>query len=116
MSMNGTIGTKKIAPSGTGLHFAQLLLEQLDRKTHIDTETQHNQIDPGALHVSSTRTGHMFGTHTIGFDSPYDQLRLTHESKSRDGFAYGAIQAALWLQGRQGLFTLDDLLHEWLQV
>ena len=105
---------KKDSPSGTALHLGQLALDRLDHKSHLDIETQHQAIAPDALHVSSTRTGHLFGTHTVGFDSPYDHITFVHESKNRDGFAYGALRAAEWMIGREGLFTLDDLIAEWL--
>lgn len=104
------------SPSGTALNLGQILIDRLDRKTHMETVAPEGAIDPHALHVSSTRTGHVVGLHTVGFDSPYDQIRLTHESKSRDGFAFGAIRAASWLQERHGLFTLDDMLDEWLSA
>lgn len=102
------------SPSGTALHLANQLLEGLDRKTHLATDAQQNAIAEDALHVSSTRAGHIFGHHVVGFDSPYDHITITHDAKSRDGFAFGALRAAEWLIGRKGLFTLDDLLAEWL--
>ena len=30
------------------------------------------------------------------------------------GFAFGAVRAAEWLDGRRGVFTLEDVLHDWL--
>lgn len=102
------------SPSGTALLLARLLLDPLSRKTHLATETQHQAIDPAALHVTSTRVGSVFGEHTVYLDSPYDQITLAHRAKNRQGFAFGALQAAEWLPGRHGLFTLDDLLADWL--
>lgn len=102
------------SPSGTALHLANILLSRLPHKKHLATETQHGRIDPQALHVTSARTGYVFGRHEIVIDGPYDRITLTHEAKSRDGFAAGALKAAEWLAGRSGLFTLDDLLHDWL--
>lgn len=102
------------SPSGTARLLAQVLLDGLARKTHLAVETQHQRIDPAALHVTSTRAGHVFGTHRVILDSPFDQIELTHQAKGRDGFAAGALYAATWLQGRRGLFTLDDMLHDWL--
>lgn len=98
------------SPSGTALLLAQELLGGLARKTHLDAETQHQRINPDAVHVTSTRVGSVFGAHTVYLDSPFDQITLTHQAKNRQGFAYGALTAAEWLPGRQGLFTLDDLL------
>ena len=100
------------SPSGTAIHLANQVLESLDRKTHVATETQHQAINDDALHVTSTRIGHVFGHHTVGFDSPFDHITITHESKSRDSFAFGALRAAEWLIGRKGLFTMDDMLDE----
>lgn len=100
------------SPSGTADMLAGVLVDGLSRKTRIETETQHGRIDEDALHVTSTRAGGVFGKHTIGLDSPYDVVELVHEAKNRKGFAFGAVKSAEWIPGRQGLFTLDDVLGE----
>lgn len=105
---------KQDSPSGTALLLGKMLEEGLSRKTHLATETQHAPIKKGALHVTSTRAGQVFGQHTVGIDGPFDRVTLAHEAKSRDGFAYGALAAAEWLPGRRGLFTLDDVLEDGL--
>lgn len=102
------------SPSGTALSLAQELTDHIERKKEIETETQHQAIDPEALHVTSTRVGQTVGRHTVGFDSSFDTLSLVHEAKSREGFAFGALQAAAWIRGRRGLFTLDDVFDDWL--
>ena len=106
---------KQDSPSGTALLLGRILQENLARKTHLVTETQHEPISPAALHVTSTRAGRVFGEHTIGIDGPFDRVTLAHAAKSRDGFAYGALRAAAWLPGHVGLFTLDDMLDSVLQ-
>ena len=111
--------TNKVdSPSGTADMLGQLLVDALARKSHIETETQHDRIDPEALHVTSTRTGSVFGEHTVGFDGSYDRVEISHSAKNRTGFAFGAVRAAEWLVGddspRRGLFTLDDVLDDWL--
>lgn len=102
------------SPSGTALMLADELLGGLSRKSRIEPETQHGRIEAGALHVSSTRAGSVFGEHTVGFDSAVDQLLFRHIAKGRDGFAVGAVRAAGWVHGRTGLFTLDDMLADWV--
>ncbi|MFB3132416.1 MAG: 4-hydroxy-tetrahydrodipicolinate reductase [Rhodothermales bacterium] len=99
------------SPSGTALLLARVLLDGLSRKTRLETETQHQPIDPRALHVTSSRLGSVFGEHTVYLDSPFDAITLSHQAKNRRGFAFGALKAAEWLPGRHGLFTLDDLLR-----
>ncbi len=102
------------SPSGTALLLANELLDGLSRKTRIETETQHGRIDTDALHVTSARAGVIFGEHTIRIDSPVDQLMFRHVAKGREAFAAGAVSAAAWVHGRTGLFTLDDMLAEWM--
>lgn len=108
---------KADSPSGTARLLAEGLLDGIARKTRLDAEAQHGPIDAEALHVSSTRAGHVFGAHTVGLSGPFDHVRLMHTATSRDGFALGALRAAAWLAeqvaaGRHGLFTLDDVLAD----
>ncbi|PSQ90146.1 MAG: 4-hydroxy-tetrahydrodipicolinate reductase [Bacteroidetes bacterium QS_8_64_10] len=105
---------KADSPSGTALMLADEVLAGLARKSDVDIEAQHTPVAENVLHVSSTRTGDVFGEHDVGFDSAFDHLKLSHRAKSRAGFAFGAIKAAEWLRGRQGLFTLEDVLEDWL--
>ena len=64
------------------------------------------------IDVSSTRAGMIPGTHTIGFDSASDTIELTHTARDRRGFASGAIAAAEWLPGRDGWFSMKDVLRD----
>lgn len=86
---------KKDAPSGTALSLKRAL------------------IDAGAgpsIDVSSTRAGRIPGTHTIGFDAAAEAITLTHEARDRTPFARGALEAARWIHGRRGWFTMADML------
>lgn len=67
---------------------------------------------PRAIDVSSTRAGSIPGTHTVGFDGPADTISLTHTVRDRAVFAHGALEAAKWLNGRQGWFSMQDVLGE----
>ena len=53
----------------------------------------HEKPKANELHVSSTRVGFVPGTHTVFFDSPADEIELTHRARSREGFAKGAVVA-----------------------
>jgi 4-hydroxy-tetrahydrodipicolinate reductase len=64
------------------------------------------------IDVSSTRAGMIPGTHTIGFDSASDTIELTHTARDRRGFAAGALLAARWVQGREGWFSMLDVLGD----
>lgn len=103
------------SPSGTAEMLAEVLVDRIARKSHVETEAQHQRIDAEALHVTSTRAGTAFGEHTVGFDSAFDRVELSHRAKGRRGFALGALRSAEWLVGRTGLYTLDDVLDDWLE-
>ncbi len=84
---------KKDAPSGTALQ----LKAALDKGGH-------------DVPVTSIRTGHVPGRHEVCIDGAYEQVLLVHEARSRRVFADGALRAALWLRGRKGVYTMDDVL------
>jgi 4-hydroxy-tetrahydrodipicolinate reductase len=63
------------------------------------------------IDVASTRAGSIPGTHTVGFDSPAETITLTHTARDRSGFARGALEAAKWVNGRRGWFTMRDVLE-----
>ena len=62
--------------------------------------------------VQSVRCGHIPGTHNLGFESEDDRIVLTHEAFSRRGFAAGAVQAAYWTSGLEGVFDFRELLRD----
>ncbi len=103
------------SPSGSALSLASLILEAVDRKSTIQTETSHGRIDESALHVSSTRVGEVAGTHTVLLDSEADSIELTHRAKNRTGFALGSVLAAEWIVKNPGFHefstVFDSLLH-----
>lgn len=101
---------KKDAPSGTALTLAKKILETVERKTTVASSLTNHQIEPHELLVSSTRVGNIAGTHSVIFDSPADSIQLTHTAHNRRGFALGAVCAAEWIQGRTGVFTMEDFL------
>ena len=59
---------------------------------------------------SSNRAGAHPGTHEIGFDSAADTITMRHTARSREGFARGALKAATWIKGKQGVHAFADVL------
>jgi 4-hydroxy-tetrahydrodipicolinate reductase len=66
----------------------------------------------GQVPISSIRVGSVPGTHSLVLDGAFEQIVITHEARDRRVFAEGALVAAEWLVGRNGVFTLDDVLRE----
>ena len=86
---------KKDAPSGTALQLKRAM-EEAGFSRPID--------------VASTRAGFIPGTHTIGFDGPFETITMTHTNRDRAAFAQGALRAAKWVHGKRGWFTIRDVL------
>ena len=91
----GHHAAKRDAPSGTALAL----------RTAMRTAGYGRDVD-----VSSTRAGRMPGTHTVGYDGPFDTITLTHTARDRATFARGALEAARWVRGRSGWFSMRDVL------
>lgn len=100
---------KADSPSGTAIRISEILMESIPRKTRIVTNVERGPIPADAIHVSSIRAGSISGVHRVGFDSEGDSIELRHVARSRAGFAAGALIAAQWIQGRRGVFTMDDV-------
>jgi 4-hydroxy-tetrahydrodipicolinate reductase len=88
---------KRDAPSGTALLLRDAMIRAGYRQ---------------AIDVSSGRAGMIPGTHTVGFDSQSDTIELTHRARDRRGFASGALVAARWIQGREGWYSMADVLEQ----
>lgn len=99
------------SPSGTALTIANEILAHVPRKTAIQTDT-HQKILPHELQIASMRLGKVFGTHVMHIDSECDAITLEHNAKNRYGFAKGALEAAKWIQGKTGVYSIDDFLDE----
>lgn len=107
---------KKDAPSGTAITLAEGIITELPdinrwHSQEADAPISDTDTD-NAIVIESLREGFVPGTHTVRYDSAVDQIDITHTAHSRDGFALGALTAAEWLIGREGVFGMDDLLSE----
>jgi 4-hydroxy-tetrahydrodipicolinate reductase len=88
--------TKKDAPSGTALRLAVAVSE--GRRCDAPVPT------------ASVRIGDVVGDHSLTLAGPFERLTLAHTAESRDAFALGALEAALWAaRKRPGLYDMLDL-------
>ncbi|GJM33235.1 MAG: 4-hydroxy-tetrahydrodipicolinate reductase [Saprospiraceae bacterium] len=100
--------TQKLdAPSGTAITLAEGILSEIPRKKSWILE---DEAEETAISIRSQRIGKVPGTHKIHYLSSLDSLSIQHEAHSREGFAKGAIQAASWIIGREGVFGMSDML------
>lgn len=94
-------------PSGTAITLANGIIENIDRKT---AWTENEEHAGNEILIEHERIGEVPGTHIIRYKSPVDQITITHEAFSRDGFALGAVIAAEWLLDKTGFLGMDDML------
>lgn len=82
------------APSGTAKSVGAIIEAALGEKPQI----------------GSRRIGEVPGIHTAEFLSDVDKITFTHEAFSREGFAQGAVAAALMTEGLEGIYEFKDLI------
>lgn len=100
--------TQKLdAPSGTAISLAKGVIENSSKYTEWTLENpKSNQI-----HIEAKRIGTVPGTHTVTYNSSVDAIEIKHTAHNREGFALGAVIAAEWIIGKQGVFTMKDVLN-----
>ena len=82
------------APSGTAKSIGAIIEQTLGERPEIGAQ----------------RIGEVPGTHIAEFKSDVDKLVFTHEAFSRQGFAEGAVAAALMTEGLEGIREFKDLI------
>ena len=99
--------TQKLdAPSGTAISLAKGVIAN-SSYTNWTLETP----DSDQIHIEAKRIGAIPGTHTVNYNSAVDAIEIKHTAHNRDGFALGAVIAAEWLIGKQGVYTMKDVLE-----
>jgi len=100
---------KKDAPSGTAITLAEGIIESIGslQKWHLSDNQYENE---HSLPITSKRIDPAPGTHIIRYQSDIDTLEISHTAHSRQGFALGAILVAEWIQGKNGVLSMDDFL------
>jgi 4-hydroxy-tetrahydrodipicolinate reductase len=87
---------KKDKPSGTAVTLQKILEEESGVR----------------LDISSVREGETVGMHLVMLDSANDTILLTHDAKSRLGFAEGAVRAAEWIKGKTGFYEFPEIVEQ----
>lgn len=106
------------APSGTAITLAEDIIDRVDRKKkwvkgfqHAadGTESGSNEVAADELPIASIRRDEVPGIHSVCYDSEADKITITHDAHSRKGFALGAVLAAEYTRGHEGLLTITDM-------
>jgi len=98
--------TKKLdAPSGTAITLAEGIIENSKFTGWKLDSAEENEIP-----ITAKRIGNTPGTHTVKYTSDIDDIEIKHTAHNRKGFALGAVVAAEWLNGKEGIYTMKDVL------
>lgn len=100
---------KKDAPSGTAITLAEGILSEIPTIKNWTLIEGEGSVAEDSLPIVSFREGEVPGIHTVRYESEADVITLTHDAKSRAGFALGAVLAAEFIVGKKGCFTMSDL-------
>lgn len=99
---------KKDAPSGTAISLADQIIHESDYQTW----NHPPQNDKASIGIEAERKAGVFGFHDVTYDSEIDTISISHNAKSRKGFAHGAVLAAEWiLKQNTGVYSMKDLLQ-----
>ena len=103
------------SPSGTAVRMgevvAKVLGRDLDRVALYGREGQMGARQRDTIGFATVRGGDVVGDHTVMFMADGERVEITHKSSSRDGYARGAVRAALWLQSQPpGHYDMQDVL------
>jgi 4-hydroxy-tetrahydrodipicolinate reductase len=102
---------KKDAPSGTAAKIAAQLHDvRDDQGTTVHGREGLTPRAASEIGVHAVRGGGIVGVHEILFANDYDEIVITHRSESRLAFAAGAAEAAAWIAGRRGYYTVEDMI------
>ena len=96
------------APSGTAVTLAEGIIAN---NTNYSEWLLGNEVLSNQISIVAHREPDVPGTHEVFATSTIDTITLSHEAHSREGFALGAILAAEFLLGKQGVFTMKDVLN-----
>jgi len=102
-------------PSGTALMLANAVskgknknLESIKGRMFLN---KPGNLQKNKINFFITRKGNTIGKHSINFNNNIENIELKHTAFSRDLFADGALNAAIWISKKnKGLFNMQDML------
>lgn len=106
---------KKDAPSGTAIMIAEAINAELGNKNHFvyDRHSVRKPRGKDEIGMHAIRGGTIVGEHDIIFAGHDEVITLSHSAQSKDVFAVGSVNAAVFLAGKPaGLYAMSDLIKE----
>ena len=116
VSMEETHHIHKLdAPSGTAISLAEGILENIERKKSWALHQESNKVSNSedVIKIKDFRDGEVPGIHKVIYESDADSITITHDAKSRKGFALGAVLAAEFTKDNKGFLGMNNMLNNY---
>lgn len=101
------------APSGTALMLADAICEEIDNpmKYEYDRHSKREKRTKNEIGLHAVRGGTIVGEHDIMFCGRDEIITLSHSARSKEIFAVGAVNAAVYMSGKEaGLYDMAELI------
>lgn len=101
------------APSGTALMLADAIAEEFDRpmKYEYDRHSKREKRTRDEIGIHAIRGGTIVGEHEIIFAGRDEIITLSHSARSKEVFAVGAVNAAVYMAGKEaGMYDMGELV------
>ncbi len=95
-------------PSGTAITLAQGIIQE---SSHEGWQLSESVIDNDMVNIIAHREAEVPGSHSVTYSSSNDSITLIHDAFNREGFGLGAVLACEFIHGKQGIFTMQDVLE-----
>lgn len=102
------------APSGTAIMLANAINEQAENKYHYiyDRHTKRQKRDSKEIGIHTIRGGTIVGEHDVVFAGRDEVITLSHSAASKEVFAVGSINAAIFIKDKPaGLYEMKNLIE-----
>ena len=102
------------APSGTALMLADAICEVTPQpmKYEYDRHSKREKRTRNEIGLHAVRGGTIVGEHEIIFAGRDEIITLSHSARSKEIFAVGAVNAAVYMNGKgPGLYQMSDVIE-----
>ncbi len=102
------------APSGTALMLAHSVSSAMEEqpKYEYNRQSKREKRTKNEIGIHSVRGGTIVGEHEIIFAGRDEVIKLSHSAASKDIFAVGAVNAAIFLYDKKpGLYSMRDIVE-----
>lgn len=107
---------KKDSPSGTGITIAEDIIANNSHYHHWENVNKSKISTPHTLSLESERLPDVPGTHIVSYENEIDRIDLTHTAKNRKGFALGSVLAAEWINRKEGVYSIKEIMPELIKT